>query len=64
MDPADNLEHNIAEVPLKDMFCEDHVTDKAATNVDDDGGAAGLVQVNSSLLFQLILASMSLLLLL
>jgi len=27
-DPADRLEHNIAEVPLKDMFCDDDVTDK------------------------------------
>ena len=28
VDPADRQEHNIAEVPLKDMFCTDDVSDK------------------------------------
>ena len=27
-DPADGDEHNIAEVPLKDMFCNENVSDK------------------------------------
>ena len=35
-DPADEREHNIAEVPLKDMFCT------AADIVDDDGGACSI----------------------
>ena len=30
-DPADGKEHNIAEVPLKDMFCTTQVTDKQGT---------------------------------
>ena len=32
-DPADNKEHNIAEVPLKDMFCPSDVQDKLSTKV-------------------------------
>ena len=32
-DPADNKEHNIAEVPLKDMFCTSDVQDKLSTKV-------------------------------
>lgn len=32
-DPADNQRHNIAEVPLKDMFCTGDVTDKPSARV-------------------------------
>lgn len=39
-DPADNMRHNIAEVPLKDMFCNGEVRDKPSSN--DDGGAGAL----------------------
>eukprot|EP00095_Tigriopus_kingsejongensis_P007576 maker-scaffold506_size152672-snap-gene-0.24 protein:Tk07576 transcript:maker-scaffold506_size152672-snap-gene-0.24-mRNA-1 annotation:"leucine-rich repeats and immunoglobulin-like domains protein 2-like" len=38
-DPADQKQHNIAEVPLKDMFCLGEVSDKPPSLKDDDGGA-------------------------
>ena len=31
-DVSDKKQYNIAEVPLKDMFCDDGVKDKPATN--------------------------------
>ena len=38
-DPADGKEHNIAEVPLRDMFCADDVTDKPGkVNEGEKGG--------------------------
>lgn len=41
-DPADKKQHNIAEVPLKDMFCTTDVKDKPSAR-GDDGGAACLM---------------------
>ena len=35
-DPADNQRHNIAEVPLKDMFCTGDVTDKPSARVSSN----------------------------
>ena len=35
-DPADNMRHNIAEVPLKDMFCTGDVTDKPSARVSSN----------------------------
>ncbi|TRY67538.1 hypothetical protein TCAL_10473 [Tigriopus californicus] len=38
-DPADKQQHNIAQVPLKDMLCNEEVSDKPASIKDDGGGA-------------------------
>lgn len=40
-DPRDNKQHNIAEVPLKDMYCTSDVRDKPSAK-DDDGGASSI----------------------
>ena len=32
-DPRDNKQHNIAEVPLKDMYCTSDVRDKPSAKV-------------------------------
>ena len=33
IDPVDDRQHNIAKVPLKDMFCDSDVQDKPSTRV-------------------------------
>lgn len=40
-DVSDKKQYNIAEVPLKDMFCDDGVKDKPPANKISDGGGAG-----------------------
>jgi len=56
-DPADNQRHNIAEVPLKDMFCTGDVTDKPSAR--DDGGGGTMVMGNWILLLLMSVVSLN-----
>jgi Leucine-rich repeat (LRR) protein len=58
-DVADNRQHNIAEVPLKDMYCGSGVVDKPSSKVSDDGGGTSSLHSSYYVTYHFVLALMA-----